>query len=172
MGLVFFISIIIIVIVIVASLARRPRMQDGVSGEKWPFYARRLLSQPEQVLYFRLINSLPDYIIFAQVQLSRFLGVKSGNNFQSWNNRINRMSADFLICNKDASIVAAVELDDSSHKKTDRQKADAKKDKALQSAGIPVIRWQASSLPDEAAIRAAIEHNQTFRRIADKCGSR
>lgn len=45
-------------------------------------------------------------------------------------------------------------------KKADRWAADAKKDKALSSAGIRVVRWQAKSIPDEAAIKAAFVHAQ------------
>ncbi len=111
---------------------------------------------PEQVLYFRLTQAFPNHIILAQVQLSQLLGVKKGNNYQSWLNRINRMSADFVVCHKDASIVAVIELDDATHQRTDRQAADAKKDKALSAAEIKIIRWQAKAIPDIVAIQAAL----------------
>lgn len=121
----------------------------------WPFYAKKLLSEPEQVLYYRMVKAMPECMVLAQVQLSRILGVKKGFNFSEWHNRINRMSVDFLVCLKDSSIVAAIELDDESQKSWSRREADAKKQKSLESAGITLIRWQVSSLPDEAAIRAA-----------------
>jgi len=124
--------------------------------EAWPFFLRRPLSRPEQVLYFRLRNALPEHIVLAQVQLSRFLGVKRGHNFYAWNNRIDRLSADFLICSKDASVVAAIELDDKSHEFEHRQRIDAKKEKALTSAGVRLIRWRTVSLPDEIAIRQEV----------------
>src|SRR5262245_27505507 len=44
----------------------------------WPFYAKRPLTQVEQVLYHRLVKSLPEHIVLAQVQVSRVLGVKRG----------------------------------------------------------------------------------------------
>jgi very-short-patch-repair endonuclease len=122
----------------------------------WPFYARPVLSVPEQVLYHRLVSALPDHIVLAQVQLSRVLGVKKGFNIQAWNNRINRLSLDFLICEKDARVVAAIELDDCTHARSDRQEADARKVKALTAAGVPLLRWQATALPDVATIRQAI----------------
>lgn len=122
----------------------------------WPFYAKRPLSQPEQVLYHRLVAAMPECIVLAQVQLSRVLGVRKGFNFHEWNNRINRMSLDFLVCLKDSTIVAAIELDDSSHQKPQRPEADAKKAKALADAGIALIRWHVRAMPDEAAIRAAL----------------
>ncbi len=124
--------------------------------EVWPYYAKRLLSQPEQILYNRLVQALPDHLVFPQVQLSRFLGVKKGHPYMTWFNRINRMSADFVICNKDSSIVAVIELDDSSHERQDRQVADAKKDKALADAGIPIVRWNVKSFPEIATIQEKI----------------
>lgn len=62
----------------------------------------------QKVLYFRLIQALPEHIMLAQVQLSRLLGVKKGNNYQAWSNRINCMSADFVVCNKDLSVLLLV----------------------------------------------------------------
>lgn len=74
---------------------------------------------------------MPEHIILAQVQLSQVLGVNKGNSFMEWHNKINRMSLDFLVCQKDSSIIAAVELDDKTHQKESRVKADAKKKKLL-----------------------------------------
>jgi very-short-patch-repair endonuclease len=65
------------------------------------------------------------------------------------------MSVDFVVCLKDSTIVAAVELDDKTHEKASRVEADAKKGKALTAAGVALVRWQVSALPDENAIRQA-----------------
>jgi hypothetical protein len=40
-----------------------------------------------------------------------------------------RTSAEFVVCNRNSSIVAVIELDYGSHKKADRQVADAEKGK-------------------------------------------
>jgi very-short-patch-repair endonuclease len=122
----------------------------------WPYYAKKPLSVPEQILYFRLSRALPQHIVLAQVGLSRLLGVKKGSSFHAWNNRINRMSADFVVCGKDSNIVAVIELDDASHNRDDRRAADAKKDRALAAAGIHIIRWPAKAIPDEASIKAQL----------------
>ncbi|NOT67106.1 MAG: DUF2726 domain-containing protein [Methylophilaceae bacterium] len=66
---------------------------------------------------------MPECIILAQVQLSQVFGVKKGFNFHEWNNRIHRMSLDFLVCLKDSTIVAAVELDDKTHERVSRKQA-------------------------------------------------
>ena len=78
---------------------------------------------------------------------------------QGWFNRISQLSADFLILNPDTSVVAAIELDEASHGSPSRRDADARKTRALQSAGVKLIRWHVKSLPDEASIRAAIAPN-------------
>jgi len=147
---------LVLLAVVAAVLVMLKRLaSSGSSDAPWPFYAKKPLTQPEQVLYHRLVAALPECIVLAQVQLSRVLGVKKGFNFNEWNNRINRMSVDFVVCLKDSTIVAAVELDDKTHEKASRVEADAKKGKALSAAGVALVRWQVSALPDENAIRQA-----------------
>ena len=148
------ISALFVVPTLLALLKRRRR-----DKEVWPFYSKKLLSSPEQVLYYRLVKALPEYEIFAQVQLSRILGIKKGARYRYWLNRIDRLSADFVICRKDSSIITVVELDDASHDRPARRVTDAKKDRALGAAGIRVIRWRVRDLPDIATIRArALEY--------------
>jgi LPXTG-motif cell wall-anchored protein len=72
--------------------------------------------------------------------------------------RVLQLSVDFVVVRRDTSIVAAIELDDASHDRTDRREADARKTHALNSAGIQLVRWQARSLPDLPAIAAALIH--------------
>jgi hypothetical protein len=137
--------------VAVAVLKRRSHRQD--SHVSWPFYAKRPLSQPEQVLYHRLVRALPDHIVLAQVQVSRVLGVKKGFSFHEWNNRINRLSYDFVVCARDSTVVAAIELDDKSHESDSRVATDQKKNRATASAGVRLIRWHVKALPDLEMIR-------------------
>lgn len=159
MGNLIFLIVIIAATIIIINLDKIKALIDQEkdlwksNSGSWPFYAKKALSQPEQILYFRLCKALPENIILAQVQLSRILGVKKGSNYQSWYNRINRMSTDFVVCNKDSSIKAVIELDDSSHQTKDRQAADNKKDKALKSAGIRIIRYSVNNIPDETTIK-------------------
>lgn len=150
-----FVAVVLLVLVAAAFVILKKRESSGSGDAPWPFYAKKPLSQPEQILYHRLVTTLPEHIVLAQVQLSRVLGVKKGFNFQEWNNRINRMSLDFLVCLKDSTIVTAIELDDKTHEKASRVDADKKKGRALDAAGVALIRWQVSALPDEASIQKA-----------------
>ena len=152
-SLILFLAVALIAALLLAALKKR----GAFAGAKapWPFYAKRPLTQPEQVLYFRLVEALPQHIVLAQVQVSRVLGVKKGFKFNEWNNRINRLSYDFVVCSKDATVLAAIELDDSSHERADRKSTDAKKEQATHAAGIRLVRWHVKQLPDAPAIRAA-----------------
>ena len=137
------------------------KTSTGKKGEKldysvkWPYRKKKtLLTVHEQPLYFALRDALPEHLVFTQVQLSQILAVEKGNNFGTWYGRISRMSVDFVICNKSTEVIALVELDDSSHHASDRQKADQKKDKACADAGLTIIRWK--QIPDRNEIRKAL----------------
>lgn len=120
-------------------------------GPPASFYKKSPLTEIEQILYYRLVSALPDYVVLAQVQVSRIVGMKQFS--QGWFNKISRKSVDFLICQKNFSILAAIELDDSSHDTEERQAKDADKDAALKGAGIRMIRCRASDLPTTDAIQ-------------------
>lgn len=143
---------ILVVLLILKYLAAATQRKTRL----WPFYVKRPLSQPEQVLYHRMIRALPEHIVLAQVQVSRVLGVKKGAKFHEWNNRINRLSYDFVVCTKDSTVIAAIELDDKTHEGSSRASTDEKKNKASADAGLRLIRWHVRSLPSEEIIREQI----------------
>jgi len=152
---------LLIVLVLVAAVfgafADKLKSRDGLFAKSWPLEAKRqLLSERERALYQRLVQTLPHHIVLAQVQLLQVLNFQRGRRTQAILNRFNQLSLDFLILNPDTSIVAAVELDDSTHTREARRNADARKDHALRSAGVPLIRWNAKNLPDAATILAAL----------------
>jgi len=157
-------SILIVIAVVIFALilwsllntsSDKPKKESVDDMKVWPYVARELMTAPERELYRRLQQALPDYLIFSQVQLSRIIDVAPDAQKQAWLNRINRMSVDFVICATDgAKILAAIELDDSSHDQAERIKADSKKDKALQSAGVPIIRWPVKGMPQPQQLRA------------------
>jgi hypothetical protein len=151
---VFLLLLVVLAFVGVATfIARR---KSGTGEGPWPFVVRKPMSVPEQVLYFRLLDALPEHIVLAQVQLSRFLSVKRGHAVQGWQNRINRLSVDFLVLNKDATVVAAIELDDKTHLRSDRRAADERKNRALQDAGVNLVRWNVSQMPNAEQIQSEI----------------
>ena len=142
--------------IVISLLVKELRRDPGLT-RLWPLEPRRhLLSERERLLFQSLVRSLPEHIVLAQVQLLQVLDFRRGRRNQAIFNRICQLSIDFLILNPDTSILAAIELDDKTHGRSGRPWADARKTHALRSAGVPLIRWNARSLPDSATIRAAI----------------
>ena len=127
------------------------------SDESWPFIAKKPLTRVEQALYFRLIDALPQQIVLAQVPMTSFLRVRRGQTWSEWHSRISQKSVDYLICERDFSIVAAIELDDASHDSPARVHADATKSRALTSAGVTLVRWRTTAMPDIATIRSIVD---------------
>lgn len=117
-----------------------------------PYRARVLMSPPEREAYARLLRASPENLIFGQVQFSRAIEPKAGAQ-RRWHLRIAQLSADFVICRQDTSVLALVEIDDRSHERAIQRKRDRKKDAACRAAGIPIIRWQARQLPSSDEMR-------------------
>jgi len=148
---------LVVIALTFSAIAARLKSRSGILSKPWPLEVKpRLLTERERALYQRLVQTLPHHIILAQVHLRQVLEFKRGQRSQSIANSFSQLSLDFLILNPDTSIVAAVELADATHTREDRREADARKSHALQSAGVPLIRWNAKSLPESADILAAI----------------
>jgi hypothetical protein len=153
--------VIPILVILIASLAlvgvvfffmKNAQELPGGDPESYPFESRVPLNDRERELYWRLRALLPDGIILSQVGLSRILRVRSGHDFRVWFKRINRMTIDFLVCRGDATIIAAIELDDAPHGAAEQRVADARKTRALESAGIRLLRFR--EIPADAELRA------------------
>lgn len=158
---------LVVVVAVLAGVSEGLKPRKGALDKPWPLAAKRqLLSERERALYRRLVEALPNHLVLAQVQLLQVLEFQRGGRTPAVFNRISQLSLDFLLLNPDTSIVAAVELDDATHTRADRRQADARKEHALRSAGVPLIRWNARALPDTAAIRAALTEKTVGARTA------
>ena len=142
--------------------AKAQRTTSDDVNRPWPFYPSYAMTQNEQEVYWKLVQALPDYIVLAQVQASRVLKVKRGENNQAWLNRISRMSYDYLICNKSAYPLLVIELDDSTHERATRQDADRRKEMALAGAGIKIVRWRKQNVPSAEQMLALVRQQQAM----------
>jgi hypothetical protein len=150
--------LLILLVVIAAALEKPRRARRSGLDRPWPLEpVAMLLSEPEQALFHRLVEALPHCLVFPQVQLLQVLRFRRHGRDRGLQNRFSQLSVDFLIVRPDTSIVGAVELDDSSHRRALRQDADARKAHALASAGIPLVRWSVARVPDVTTIRAAFD---------------
>lgn len=143
-----------IVLVVLGLLAARLAKRAGGSSSRWPVYAKRLLGEREQVLYWRLRSAFPDHVVLAQVAISQLLGVeKNTPNRQVVSNKFRQLCADFVICKRTFEPIAVIELDGLSHDHPRRQGADERKAAALDSAGVQLIRVNVARMPDEAELK-------------------
>jgi very-short-patch-repair endonuclease len=163
--------VLLIVLISLGEAFRRKKSAPAPLDEPWPLESKgTLLTEPEQRLYRLLVEALPQHRIFPQVQLLQTLRFKQGRWNPSIANRFNQLSIDFLIVRPDTTIVAAVELDDASHARANRQTVDARKTHTLESAGIPLLRWSVRQLPEVSAIASALD--QAIGRASPESPSR
>lgn len=108
-------------------------------------YNRRnfFLTRAERECYDVLCEAVgTEYRIFAQVHLPTLLDhTVRGQNWRAALAHINRKSVDFVLCDKAyLSPKLAIELDDKSHERPDRQERDREVERILKEAGVPLLR--------------------------------
>jgi very-short-patch-repair endonuclease len=123
----------------------------------WPVAPKHLLTERERSLYQCLLDLYPEHKIFIQVALSQLIDVPEGHRERlSIRNQFSQLVADFVLGRLNLSVIAVIELDDGSHQRADRQRADARKNKALADAGIRLVRIPAGRLPTEDDLRKLV----------------
>ncbi|MEN2424902.1 DUF2726 domain-containing protein [Chromobacterium vaccinii] len=154
-----FIGLIIAVIVVVVSKAiKKPTRENKKTGQRdekkentsipasfgnaeFMLKRKTILTDREIECYSRLVKSLsPNFIVFPQVAFSQILTVKGGTHNQNqWLFRtMNQKVADFLICKSDLTMVAVIELDDSSH--VGKEEKDRQRDAIIRNVGLMSLR--------------------------------
>ena len=134
--------------------ARRMKTEQG-SGyveEKTRFVETRrkktyrLLNVSEQALYLRLEESMPNMRLFSQVgimQLAQLRGRVASSEAEQMLGRC----VDFLVCDKDFAIVAAIELNWPTDENWERKKAAEAKKLVLEKLAIPLIYFKPHQIP-------------------------
>jgi len=157
-----FIALIILFVIAIAVIAAKRKSRDPSEASELPYVKQdTLLTNAERSFLGVLEQAIGDrFRIYAQVRLADLLAVKSGTGKSqriSAQNKINAKHADFVLCDVTTlEIVCAIELDDSSHQKTNRKERDAFLEMACAAAGLPLARFPAKSGYVVADVRAAI----------------
>jgi hypothetical protein len=121
----------------------------------WPYYARRPLVGPAQHLYQRLVTALPGFIVLSNVPVPSLLGVRRGHDSRTWTRRVRHLQYDFVVCSPDATTLVAIQLDDNTRSDKTLTHADRIKQRASNAAGVRLLHWQASALPEHTEIQTA-----------------
>ncbi len=120
---------------------------------EFPYKKKSYLLTTTEKKFYEVLSQLSqkhNVLLFAKVRLEDLL-LTYGNGHERFGsrNRIKSRHVDFLLCNKETiSPLIAIELDDSSHEREDRIERDNFVDKALQSAGLPILHVKAKSFYD------------------------
>ena len=110
-------------------------------------YTRKnfFLTRAEREFYDVLVEAVgAEYRIFAQVHLPTLIDhTIRGQDWRAALAHINRKSVDFVLCDKAyLSPKLAIELDDKSHERPDRQERDREVERILHEAGVPLLRLE------------------------------
>nr|WP_242024846.1 DUF2726 domain-containing protein [Leptolyngbya sp. FACHB-60] len=111
-----------------------------------------LFTQAETTFYHALQKATQSqYLVFGKVRVADVLKPQTDNR-GDWQRAFNKISAkhfDFVLCDPASlKVLAAVELDDSSHQRVDRVKRDDFLNQAVKSAGLPLIRFPVQTAYD------------------------
>lgn len=132
----------------------------ATSSAELPYRQRDdFLSAAELSFYRVMMNALGNRVIICpKVNLADIFFVLRPNENQRHRNKIDRKHVDFLICEPmTMKPRCAVELDDSSHARRDRQERDEFVDQVFNVAGLPLVRVPAQAGYSPAALLSLIE---------------
>ena len=115
--------------------------------------AVRVLAAAERQAFCALREAMPSCLILAQVPLTRFLRVESGQ--ARWLQQVSGMSADLLVCDSGSRVLLAISVRSPAASEASRRRHD-RMSRLLKAAGIKVLSWNEEALPDVASIRAQL----------------
>lgn len=157
---------------------------------EYPYYlVDEFISPAELNFFFNLKSAVEDTAqIFSKVKLNDLFYAKTGDfgKNRSYTNKIDRKHVDFLLCDpKTLRPILAIELDDKSHQRADRQERDDFVNHVFEAAKLPLIHisvqrgYSQSELKSQISVYLSSERvsNQETERIqavsphCPKCGS-
>jgi hypothetical protein len=142
-------------VVVAMYVASRKRAQAAKSRRQlrnldpvvaWPPEATRILTPHERSAYLALVRALPDYVVFAQVPLARFLKVPRRHSYAEWLARVGQLSADLIICDKASQPLLVIEVHSANDSPRSKERHDVMA-RVLKAAKIRCIIWMEGFIP-------------------------
>nr|WP_242019833.1 DUF2726 domain-containing protein [Nodosilinea sp. FACHB-131] len=143
------------------STSSKPTQNGADAAQSYPYSRQKyLFTLAETTFYHALQNATQsEYLVFGKVRVADVLKPQTDNR-GDWQRAFNKISAkhfDFVLCDRDRlTVLAAVELDDSSHQRGDRIKRDDFLNQVVKSAGLPLIRFAVQTAYDREAVQRHI----------------
>ena len=143
MNLYILVAIVVALVIVVSIL--KIKFEGGEDEKKLYQYKKKnfFLTRAEHECFDALTKAVGnEFIIFAQVHLPTLIDNKVvGQNWRGAFRHINGKSVDFVLCDKAyISPKLAIELDDKTHERPDRQERDREVERILKEAGVPLLR--------------------------------
>jgi len=159
---------LVFVIVFVLKTFLGSKTTQQAEHEALPYALRKSLLTNAERSFFGVLEEVASharYHVFTQIPLGSLVYVERGTgSYQSYRNRVDRKTLDFVLASKDTlAPVLAVELDDSTREREDRRERDAFVDEVLAKAGLPLMHVRA---------RAAYDPKSLAQDISDAVGGR
>ena len=130
-------------------------------AESYPFQARNFLLTEAELHFFHVLEkSVPVTCMIApKVRLGDVIGCSDADWARGHGPKISAKHLDFVITDRRTSkIIMAVELDDSSHLRKDRQHRDIFINSALDAAGVALLRIQAARTYQASDLQEKIQY--------------
>jgi len=112
-----------------------------------PYILNPSLFTPAERSFLGCLDSVlsPDVRVFAKVRLADLFDVEKTPDRSAWQsafNKINSKHVDFILCRvSDLCPLLAIELDDKTHGREDRQKRDIFLNEIFAASNLPLIRF-------------------------------
>jgi hypothetical protein len=150
-------AVLVVVLLLAVIIAR---LFGARTGAKLPYIRQESVLTPAERSFLGVLKEATgdEFEILCKIRMADVLQVPPRTpERQAHMNRIISKHLDFVLCNPTSlAPVAAIELDDSSHRRGDRQTRDAFVDAAMAAAALPLIRIAAKRAYKKSDIATAI----------------
>lgn len=151
--------VLVLVFIVVLSIAKQ---RSKPSSENVGYQKQIVLFTPAERSFLGVLDLAAgkDFRVFGKVRVGDLLAPRQGLSNQSRQatlNRINRKHFDFVLCRPDdLTVLCAIELNDKSHQKKQRQDRDEFLLDACRSAGLPLLMFDAQHAYSPVEVSAKI----------------
>lgn len=143
----------------------------ATSQRKLPYYSRRVLMTPTELRFYTVLRQAVgrEFGVMSKVRLADVVTCPRRLWDTPVGRRISQKHLDFLLIDPETtSLVAAIELNDRSHERADRQARDRFVNEILQGAGVPLLTFLTARSYDARDLRQCIDAALVIRPQAMK----
>lgn len=141
------------VVVVLKNAVQRTAPTDA---SRLPYRAVDRLLSPTELAFYRVLREsvAPGQLISCKVRLTDVLTCDREAAKQGFRGKIAQKHVDFVLFDaEDARIIAAIELDDASHRSASRQQRDYFLNEACRAANVALHRFPAKASYDAVGLK-------------------